>query len=168
MTREVRWFIRSALVWLSLGVLVGAGLALTPGRFAHLRPAHLHVNLLGFMSLMIFGVAYHILPRFTATPVRSEILVRVNLYASNLGLAAMVTGWTLRQLLPAAPPLPSTVLIGAGGAVAAAGSLAFVFNVWDMLAKKSDPVGLPGMGGPPCGGAPSQGRLIQLRRGPGQ
>lgn len=166
MTREVRWFIRSALVWLTLGVLLGLGLAVAPGRFAHLRPAHLHVNLLGFMSLMIFGVAYHILPRFTGTAVRSETLVRFNLYASNLGLAAMVTGWSLRQLLPAAPPLPSTVLIGAGGALAAAGSLAFVLNVWGMLAKKSDPMGLPGMGAPPCGGAQIPGRLIQLRRGP--
>ena len=44
-------------MWLVLGVLLGVLLAVFPSRLALLRPAHLHMNLLGFMSMMIFGVA---------------------------------------------------------------------------------------------------------------
>ena len=124
------------------------------------------MNLLGFMSLMIFGVAYHILPRFTGTPVRSETLVRFNLYASNVGLAAMVSGWAARPLFAGGPSLPSTLLVGAGGFLAAAGSLAFVVNVWGML---SGPPAVPGSRLAPelaCGGAGPPSPLIQLGRKP--
>ncbi|HEX6370435.1 MAG TPA: hypothetical protein VF006_16050 [Longimicrobium sp.] len=43
----VRRFIRSSLVWLGVGVLIGVVMALKPAAAAF-RTAHMHANLLGF------------------------------------------------------------------------------------------------------------------------
>ncbi|HUF49370.1 MAG TPA: hypothetical protein VMN60_00965, partial [Longimicrobiales bacterium] len=67
----VRRFIRSSLVWLGAGVLLGLWLSVDPAAVIY-RPAHMHANLLGFVSMMIFGVAYHVLPRFTGNALRSR------------------------------------------------------------------------------------------------
>ena len=57
-------FIKAALVWLGLGVTLGVVMAVSPAAAVY-RTAHLHMNLLGFVSMMIYGVAYHVIPRFT-------------------------------------------------------------------------------------------------------
>ena len=153
MSRNVRWFIRSALVWLILGVLMGLGLALAPARFAVLRPVHMHMNLLGFVTLMIFGVGYQVLPRFSGGNVLSERLIPLNLLASNLGLALMVGGWVLRATVPSLAP-GMAVVLGVGGVVAGAGALMFVVNLWGMLGAVPRRGALPGVGAPSCGGIP--------------
>lgn len=62
----VRRVIRSSLLWLVIGVLIGAAMTFAPAAALAYRPAHAHANLLGFVSMMIFGVAYHVIPRFGA------------------------------------------------------------------------------------------------------
>ena len=153
MSRDVRWFVRSALVWLVLGVLLGIGLAIAPARFAVLRPVHLHINLLGFMTLMIFGVGYQVLPRFSGGRVLDERLIPVNLLVSNLGLAVMVVAWGLRAWVPVAAPA-SGVILGAGGLLAGAGALIFAVNLWGMLGEVPSRSVLPGDPAPSCGGVP--------------
>ena len=51
----VRWFIRASLVWLALGITLGLCMAAHPGWIIY-RPAHVHMNLVGFVTMMIFGV----------------------------------------------------------------------------------------------------------------
>ena len=69
----VRAFLKSALVALGLGVTLGLGIASHPQWIAY-RPAHVHLNLLGFVTMMIYGVAYHVIPRFSGTPLFSRRL----------------------------------------------------------------------------------------------
>jgi cbb3-type cytochrome oxidase subunit 1 len=88
-------FIRSSLFWLAVGVLLGVALALWPQLLLY-RAAHMHANLLGFVSMMIFGVAYHVLPRFVGRPLYSRRLAEVHLWIANAGLALLVGGWMLR------------------------------------------------------------------------
>ena len=45
--------------------------------------------------MMIFGVAYHILPRFSGRPLWSEKLAMAQLYLANIGLIGMAVGWVL-------------------------------------------------------------------------
>ena len=68
----VRNFIRASLVWLGLGVSLGVAMVIVPQYALVYRPAHMHANLLGFVSMMIFGVAYHVLPRFVGRPLHSS------------------------------------------------------------------------------------------------
>src|SRR3954470_15921997 len=75
----VRRFIRSSLLWLGVGVTLGVLMTVRPAMLAF-RPAHMHANLLGFVSMMIFGVAYHVIPRFTGRPLQSPGLAALHLW----------------------------------------------------------------------------------------
>jgi cbb3-type cytochrome oxidase subunit 1 len=124
----VRRFIRSSLAWLVVGVSIGVLMALWPRALAY-RPAHMHANLLGFVSMMIFGVAYHVLPRFSAAPLHSERLAALHLWLANIGLAGMVVGFVGRaHALPAAGGA-----LAVGAVLSAAGAIVFVFNIWRTL-----------------------------------
>ena len=123
-----RRFIRSSLIWLVVGVSLGVLMAATPAAALY-RPAHMHANLLGFVSMMIFGVAYHVVPRFAGAPLESERLADLHLIVANAGLAGMVGGFLARpHLLWFAAPL-----LVAGAVTAAGGALLFVYNIWRTL-----------------------------------
>ena len=135
----VRRFIRSALAWFVVGGVLGLGLAFFPMQAALIRPAHVHANLLGFVSMMIFGVAYHVLPRFTGVPLHSRRLPVLHLWLANVGLAALVAGWLARANSGAA----GQALVGGGALLSAAGGALFVYNLWRTLnaaAAASSPV----------------------------
>ncbi|HEX8904637.1 MAG TPA: hypothetical protein VF771_07330 [Longimicrobiaceae bacterium] len=131
----VRRFIRAALLWLGVGVLIGVWMALWPAAVAY-RPAHLHANLLGFVSMMIFGVAYHVIPRFTGHPLHSRALANAHVWVANAGLALMVAGFILRVHRP-----EGAALLGVGGTASAAGAFMFIYNLWRTL---DEPVRRPG------------------------
>jgi cbb3-type cytochrome oxidase subunit 1 len=125
----VRNFIRSSLVWLGCGVLLGLWMVLSPFQALVYRPAHMHANLLGFVSMMIFGVAYHVIPRFTGSPLWSRRLAGLHLWAANIGLALMVAGWMTRPTWRTA----GFVALAAGGFLSAAGAFLFITNIWRTL-----------------------------------
>lgn len=121
----VRRFLKASLAWLALGVSLGIAMAIVP-TLAVYRTAHLHMNLLGFVSMMIFGVAYHVIPRFTGHPLHSRRLAGAHWWTSNVGLALFVGGLALRAGGVAWGEAP--IAIGAIGA--ATGAYLFVYNLW--------------------------------------
>ncbi|MBX3148032.1 MAG: cbb3-type cytochrome c oxidase subunit I [Gemmatimonadales bacterium] len=127
-------FLRSALVWLLLGVTLGAAMALRPAWQVY-RPVHLHMLLLGFVFMMIAGVAYHVLPRFAATPLHAPRLAMAHVYLANVGLALLVTGFALRAR---AAPM-ATWFLALGGIGSAVGAYAFVWNLWRTLDRAALP-----------------------------
>ncbi len=66
------------------------------GAIYPIMPIHVHFNLLGWMSMMVFGVGYHILPRFSGRPLWSENLSVAQLWLSNIGLIGMALGWWIK------------------------------------------------------------------------
>lgn len=124
----VRRFIRSSLVWLGVGVTLGVVMAVHPAA-AGFRTAHMHANLLGFVSMMIFGVTYHVIPRFTGRPLHSPRAAAVHLWVANCGLAGMVGGFILR-IFRWELGMP---LLGVGAVLSASGAMLFIFNIWRTL-----------------------------------
>ena len=57
---------QTALIYLLIGVILGVVIGTDPMLAVRFRFVHIHLNLLGFMVMFIAGVAYHVLPRFTA------------------------------------------------------------------------------------------------------
>lgn len=125
----VRNFIRASLAWLGAGVLLGVSMAWWPAQALVYRPAHAHANLLGFVSMMIFGVAYHVIPRFAGSPLRSRQLAFVHLWIANLGLAGLAGGWILRVWVG---PW-GEALVRVGGGLSAVGAFLFIYNIWRTL-----------------------------------
>ena len=69
----VRWFIRSALVWFGLGVTLGLCMAAHPAWIIY-RPAHVHMNLVGFVTMMIaWNIALDLKYRLIETCNRADL-----------------------------------------------------------------------------------------------
>ena len=124
----VRAFLRSGLTWLGLGVTLGVAMAAHPAWIVY-RPAHVHMNLLGFVMMMIFGVAYHVIPRFSGHALHSQRLAELHWWLANVGLMTMVAGF---GLAPHVGPLVIPTL-AAGGTLSAIGTYLFIFNIWRTL-----------------------------------
>jgi heme/copper-type cytochrome/quinol oxidase subunit 1 len=120
-----RAFLKSSLAWLGAGVTLGVVMAVYPPWIIY-RPAHMHMNLLGFVSMMIFGVAYHVIPRFTGHQLHSRTLAGRHWWIANIGLLVLVVGFSLapsigRRAIP---------VLATGGVVSALSAYAFIYNMW--------------------------------------
>jgi cbb3-type cytochrome oxidase subunit 1 len=124
-------FVKASVVWLALGVTFGVAMAVHPVWGVY-RTAHLHMTLLGFVTMMIYGVGYHVLPRFTGQPLWSRRLAGWHCWISNIGLALMVVGFILRINL-AAGIQTATVVLTTGGVLSTLGAYVFALNVWKTI-----------------------------------
>jgi cbb3-type cytochrome oxidase subunit 1 len=121
----VKRFIKASLTWLGLGVTAGLTMAIHPAWIVY-RPAHFHMNLAGFVAMMIFGVSYHVMPRIVGQPLYSSRLAGIHWWAANLGLAFMVSGFLLAPHLSRA----ATASLVTGGVLYAGGAYVFILNLW--------------------------------------
>jgi heme/copper-type cytochrome/quinol oxidase subunit 1 len=124
----VKAFLKASVSWLAAGVTLGVAMGAYPPWTVY-RTAHLHMLLLGFVAQMIFGVAYHVIPRFAGNPLRSGRAAGTHWWLANLGLATMVAGFVLRaQGRPV-----SSAFLAIGGTAAASGAYVFAFLVFRTL-----------------------------------
>jgi cbb3-type cytochrome oxidase subunit 1 len=131
-----RAFIQASLIWLVLGVTVGACMAIHPAWTIY-RPVHMHMTLLGFVTMMIFGVAYHVIPRFMGRPLWSKRAAAAHVWASNVGLAVMCVGFALRVSTHVDSQL-ATAVLGAGGTLSAVGAYLFAFNLLRSIGTRAE------------------------------
>lgn len=124
----VKAFIKSSVTWLALGVTLGLAMAIHPGWIIY-RPAHLHMVLLGFVTMMIYGVAYHVIPRFVGFPLHSRRAAGWHWWMSNVGLLLMVAGFMVRANSGAVV----TALLSIGGVLSALGAYTFAYVLWRTL-----------------------------------
>ena len=127
----VRAFLKASVTWLALGVTLGVAMIAYPAWIVY-RPVHLHINLLGFVTMMIFGVAYHVIPRFSGAPLHNRRLAAGHWFVANIGLLLMVTGFVLRPT-GVVPPFVAVTVLSTGGTLAALGAYAFAYNIWRTL-----------------------------------
>ena len=118
-------FIRASLLWFVGGITLGLAMAVHP-QWVVYRPAHAHMNLAGFVVMMIFGVGYQMLPRFFGHPIHSRFLARAHVWLANLGLGALVAGFLLAPHVGSA----SVPVTGTGGVLWALGAYGFIYNMW--------------------------------------
>ena len=101
MDRYTKGFVVASLVYFFLAAVLGIWMGGTDAA-GWVRFAHVHLNLLGFMSMMIYGVGYFILPRFNGRTLRWPSWVPIHFFLANIGLIGMVA---------TAPERPSTGFI---------------------------------------------------------
>ena len=101
MDRYTKGFVVASLVYFFLAAVSGIWMGGTDAA-GWVRFAHVHFNLLGFMSMMIYGVGYFILPRFNGRTLRWPSWVPLHFFLANIGLIGMVA---------TAPSLPSNGFI---------------------------------------------------------
>jgi cbb3-type cytochrome oxidase subunit 1 len=121
----IKAFIRASLAWFAAGVALGLAMAAHPIWVVY-RPAHTHMNVVGFITMMIFGVGYQLLPRLFGHALWSRKLAIAHWWLANAGLAVMVAGFmTAPHIGARSAPITTT-----GGVLFVAGALGFVVNLW--------------------------------------
>lgn len=121
----IKAFIRASLVWFAAGIVLGVAMAIQPSWIVY-RPAHAHMNVVGFLTMLVFGVGYQLLPRLFGHSLHSSRLAIVHFYLANGGLAGLVGGFLVRPHADTA----GRWLIAAGGSLYALGALLWVWNLW--------------------------------------
>ncbi|HEU5041750.1 MAG TPA: hypothetical protein VFT84_13050 [Gemmatimonadales bacterium] len=131
-----RWYIRSGLVCLLSALVVGVLMQWPAGEhWPWLRvvwPTYLHLLVVGWLTQLIFGVAYWLFPRYSASSPRgSERLGWASLALLDLGLLLRIVGEPWAALGGEAAPL----LAGAA-VLQLLGGWAFVGNTWPRVRER--------------------------------
>lgn len=79
-------FAWASLIYLVIGSTMGVVMLFTS---ESIKPSHAHVLLIGFISMMIFGVGYHLLPVFAGTDLHSLGLAELQFWLQNTGLVGL-------------------------------------------------------------------------------
>ena len=139
MPRLTRYFIKTALLYLALALVLGVLLAARaafdlPAEFAALSPVFFHVFMVGWAAQLIFGMLFWMLPKYSKErPRGNETLAWMAYILVNLGLVLRVFGeplntlraeWNLGWLLTI-----SAVLQLIGG-------WAFILNAWSRVKER--------------------------------
>ena len=131
-----RWFVKAALVYLVtallLGILLQAGPAWAFPAFRVAWPTYVHILVVGWLTQLIFGVAFWLFPRYSAArPRGSERLGWASFALLNIGLVLRIISEPLAGLGH-----------GVGGLLVASAvtqflaGMAFVANTWPRLRER--------------------------------
>lgn len=134
-----RWHIKASLVYLiaalSIGVaLRGDVLGRVPAAVAALAPVYFHLFMVGWVTQLIFGVAYWMFPKVSRQrPRGSEALAWATFGLLNGGLILRAAGEPLHALRP--DPAWAWALVLSALLQWLAG-LAFVVNAWPRVKER--------------------------------
>ncbi len=134
MDKFVKGFIVMSIVYLGLAAILGIVMLGNPNIMA-LKFVHSHLNMLGWVSMMIFGVGYHILPRFMGRPLYSNKIAEAQFYLANLSLISMLVFYILNVY---SPNNAFRLLTVASGLVQAATIFLFFYNMLMTLLTKAE------------------------------
>lgn len=83
MDRFVKNFILMSIIYLAAATVLGIFMLAHPS-FMALKFVHSHLMLLGWVSMMIFGVGYHILPKFAGKFLKSKAVAEAQFWLANI------------------------------------------------------------------------------------
>ncbi|HET9221945.1 MAG TPA: hypothetical protein VFO07_05540 [Roseiflexaceae bacterium] len=121
--------VNAAFVCLALGIGLGALFAVDRTLGPWLRPVHAALNLWGWTTLLIYGMAYHMLPRFTGRPLRRARLAAAQSWLAIGGMGLVGLGW---GAVLAGLPLAQAILL-AGGALQVLAAALFALLIGELL-----------------------------------
>lgn len=137
----------------TLASLQGATQALRPVQtvvhFTHYTVAHAHLGVYGFVSLVLFGSIYHIMPRMIGAQWPYPRLIAVHFWLTAVGFIIYFVALTVggigqgRAMLDAARPFADSVILlkpylvsrSLGGTLMTLGHLLFAFNFFVLLSR---------------------------------
>ena len=135
MDRYAKAFVKSSLIYLGVGTLLGISMMVWPDIQFAITRVHVHILLLGFMAMMIYGVGYHILPRFMGKPVYSAGLGNIQAWLANVTLIGLCISWILDEGSQGRVWHYFVILFGVGQGVSI---FLFMINLWMSMIPQTD------------------------------
>lgn len=139
MPRLTRWFIKTAILYFVAALVLGVGLAAEdlihpPFSLGPLRPTYLHLLTLGWITQMIFGVAFWMFPRASRERPRGpEGPATASYLLLNAGLLLRWIGEPLLAIRHAAAAGP---MLAAAAVLQWLGGVLFVVVIWGRVKAK--------------------------------
>jgi len=133
MDRFVRNFIIVSIVYLGAASTLGVCMLWNESLLS-LKFVHSHLNLLGWVSMMIYGVGYHVLPRFSGRPLKYPKMGELQFWTANTGLIGMLLFYSLGVYNPSQT---FKIVSVAFGAVEVFSIVLFLYNMLATLLPKA-------------------------------
>ncbi|HTP10806.1 MAG TPA: hypothetical protein VMP08_21280 [Anaerolineae bacterium] len=133
MPRLTRYFIKTALIYLALSLVLGTVLAARaafdlPAELATLSPVFFHLFMVGWVTQLIFGMLFWMLPKSSKElPRGNEKLAWAAYILINIGLVLRVVGEPLTALQA---EWGLGWLLGLSALLQLIGGWAFIANAW--------------------------------------
>jgi len=118
-------FIRMSVIYFAISALIGVHYLFEETFNHQLFQAHVHLMMLGWMSMMIYGVGYHILPRFNGNPVAFPMLSIVHFWVANIALVGFVSTWGISRHGYSKVPVKVFAIMNAVGIIMFATNILF-------------------------------------------
>ncbi len=128
-----RWYVKLALVYFVAALLLGAlraaePLVSLPPVLVAAGPAQVHLLVVGWITQMIFGVAYWMFPRYAPdAPRGNDAVATATFLLLNVGLLLRLVAEPLYALHPSVK-LGGVLVVSAGSQWLA--GIGFVLNTW--------------------------------------
>lgn len=120
-------FLKIAAVYITLGVLLGMLMGIIQD--FRLASVHAHLNLLGWVSMAIFGLIYHFYPHAAETR-----LAKLHFWLHNIGLPLMQGGLAIEILSGNSAMLPLVIV---SSLLVVIGVILFTINLFLELGSTS-------------------------------
>ena len=135
MDKFVKNFIIMSIVYLAAAAVFGIAMIHHPRALAF-KFVHSHLNMLGWVSMMIYGVGYHILPKFAGKFLKSPKIASLQFWIANASLIVMLLFYSMNVINPD----QTYVTIATLAAAAHAFSIGlFLYNMLATLLPASPP-----------------------------
>jgi len=129
MDKYAKAFVKAGLIYFGMGTIMGICMVVWPDIRFTLTRVHVHTLLLGFMAMMIYGVGYHILPRFMGRPIYSHRLGNAQVWVANISLIGLSISWILEGIQGGGWRYFALLFsLGQGVAI-----FIFIFNLWKSM-----------------------------------
>jgi heme/copper-type cytochrome/quinol oxidase subunit 1 len=134
-----RWFVRTAMVYFVLALLVGVALMAQnatelPPAVGALSPIYFHLFMVGWVTQLIFGIGYWLFPTYTKEKPRgSERLAKATYVLLNLGLVLRAISEPINTVTPQAL---WGWLLALSAIMQWLAGMAFVANSWPRIKGK--------------------------------
>jgi hypothetical protein len=130
MNRLSNTFLRLAIVFALIGVAIGYGMGASEDHT--LAPAHAHINLLGWVSMFLYGLFYRAFPQAA-----SGVLPKVHFWSAVLGFVIMLPALAIKLMV--IPGLETVSMIGliAGPTLVVVGMILFAVIIFRATAERA-------------------------------
>ncbi|WP_223592180.1 cbb3-type cytochrome c oxidase subunit I [Neobacillus bataviensis] len=121
-------YLKVASVYLTIGVLAGIIMGIIHD--FRLTSVHAHINLLGWVSMALFGLIYHFYPQAA-----NSKLAKTQFWFHNIGVPVMLGGIAVQVITGSNAALPVAII---GSLVVVVGVILFTINLFKHIGKDSN------------------------------
>src|SRR5659263_195768 len=129
-----RLFIKTSLVYLALSTILGVLITIGPG-YSFM---HSHFALIGWVSFMLFGLAYESIPRYTSRALYSKKLGIIQFWLANIGLIGLSLSYPFMRMYDMKGKDYSDALTAVMifGLIEAISCFIFIYNIWKSMGNR--------------------------------